>query len=127
MTKAIQLPPTPEEALNILPANRAIRRCCLAWAHVLTEELDKGKNGERASARAADAYRFLMPPLFGYENIRDFIACATHGMLIGAIEESQATKLLYAAQVALATVRRQPASPKPEAAQTTADPTPPLK
>ena len=54
-----------------------------------------------------------MPQLSGYDNIRDFIACVVNAMLIGAIEDNQGTKLLYGAQVALATVRRQPAAPKP--------------
>jgi hypothetical protein len=53
-----------------------------------------------------------LPPLSGFENIRDFIACVAHAMLIGAIMDNLGTKLLYAAQIALTTVRRQPASPK---------------
>jgi hypothetical protein len=53
-----------------------------------------------------------MPPLSGYENIRDFIACVAHAMLIGAIQSEQGSKLLYAAQVALCTVRNQPAPSK---------------
>ena len=50
-----------------------------------------------------------MPTLDGFENIRDFIACTAQAMLLGAITESKGTKLLYAAQVALGTVRYQPA------------------
>ena len=53
------------------------------------------------------AYRLAMPPLSGYQNICDFIACAGYGMLLGAIKESNGAKLLYAAQVALATVPRE--------------------
>jgi len=48
-----------------------------------------------------------MPPLSGYRNICDFIVCAGYGMLLGAIKEENGTKLLYSAQVALATVPRQ--------------------
>jgi hypothetical protein len=47
-----------------------------------------------------------MPPLLGAENIRDFIACVAHGMLIGVIENKDATKLLYAAQVAFSAQSR---------------------
>ena len=47
-----------------------------------------------------------MPPLLGAENIRDFIACVAHGMLIGTIENKDATKLLYAAQVAYLALNR---------------------
>jgi hypothetical protein len=49
-----------------------------------------------------------MPPLAGYESIRDFIACAAHGILIDAIPQKRANQLLYAAQVALASLRYQP-------------------
>ena len=48
-----------------------------------------------------------MPPLIGYQNICDFIACTGYGMLIGAIKDDSGSKLLYAAQVALATVPAQ--------------------
>jgi hypothetical protein len=51
-----------------------------------------------------------MPPLLGAENIREFIACVAHGMLIGAIENKDATRLLYAAQVAFSAQSR--AEPK---------------
>ncbi len=64
---------------------------------------------------AEKAYLDAMPSLSGHENIRDFVACVTNAMLIGAITDNQGTKLLYAAQVALTTVRCQPASSKPAA------------
>jgi hypothetical protein len=57
---------------------------------------------------ADTAYRSVLPDLVGYENIRDFIACVTHGMQITAITAFQASKLLYGAQVALAALRIQP-------------------
>jgi hypothetical protein len=45
-----------------------------------------------------------MPMLAGYEGIRDFVACAAHGILIGAIPPERGGQLLYAAQVALNTM-----------------------
>jgi hypothetical protein len=44
-----------------------------------------------------------MPSLIGAQNIRDFVACVAHGMLLEAIEDRSGGKLLYAAQVAFAT------------------------
>jgi hypothetical protein len=41
-----------------------------------------------------------MPSLTGEQNIRDFIACVAHGILLQAIEEKNGGKLLYAAQIA---------------------------
>ena len=65
------------------------------------------KNNESNACDWADkAYRNAMPALSGEEGIRDFVACAAHGLLIGAIREERATKLLYAAQVAITTLAR---------------------
>jgi len=57
-----------------------------------------------AARDASVAYRNAMPLLAGYEGARDFVACVAHGILIGAIPENKAGQLLYAAQVALATI-----------------------
>ncbi len=46
------------------------------------------------------AYRKAMPPLTGAGNIRDFIACVAHGMLMDVFQPAESTKLLYAAQLA---------------------------
>jgi hypothetical protein len=48
-----------------------------------------------------------MPPLSNRESIRDFIACAAHGILIGAITPQLSGQLLYAAQVALGALKRE--------------------
>ena len=58
------------------------------------------------------AYRSAMPPLTGPENIRDFIACTAHGMLIEAIDGPDAARLLYAAQIANGTLRHTRTSAK---------------
>ena len=54
-----------------------------------------------------------MPDLAGFENIRDFIACTAHGMIIGAIDSIEGAKLLYAAQVAVGALHHQPKAPHP--------------
>jgi hypothetical protein len=104
--------PIVTESSSPAPENLAINRCMDAWQRVYREQRAKGKPSYSASDEAASAYRKAMPPLSGHENISDFIACVAHGMLIGSIDSKDATKLLYAAQVALGTVRRQPSSPK---------------
>jgi hypothetical protein len=72
------------------------------------------------------ALRLAMPPLSGYQNICDFITCAGYGMLLGAIKHKNAGKLLYAAQVALAAVPREPKTQtRTASSQTANDPTPP--
>ena len=92
--------------------NPAVARCMAAWARAYKANI---KNEFDASRAAAQAYRDAMPRLYGYENICNFIACVAHGILIGAIDKKNDTKLLYAAQVALSSVHR-PAPHKPAAA-----------
>ena len=91
----------------------ALRRCCAAWQRAFDAYLATTKNADDidkifAYKEADEAYRNAMPMLVGYEGARDFIARASHGILIGAIPEDRAGQLLYAAQVALATLRHAP-------------------
>ncbi len=99
----------PEIDLNAKQARAAIKRCCAAWQRAYDAYMGRSKGSSTDSIFAAHnahpAYCKAMPPLAGYENIRDFLACAAHGILIEAIPEKRANQLLYAAQVALASLR----------------------
>jgi hypothetical protein len=106
----------PESTTSPVAANPAVARCLAAWNPVFKGELAKGRHRTTAAREAAQLYCDAMPPLCGYENIRDFIACAAHGMLIGAIDGTSGAKLLYAAQVALTTLRCQPSPQVPNPA-----------
>ncbi|MGB6691688.1 MAG: hypothetical protein WBE76_27940 [Terracidiphilus sp.] len=90
------------------PLNTAILRCCEAYAIAEQKEKKKNRSNHEASSAGAKAFRGALPPLSGYENIRDFIACVAHGMLIGAIWHDDVSQLLYAAQVATSALRCQP-------------------
>jgi hypothetical protein len=116
MTEAIETIPAPSEAKEPIAAsaNPAVDRCMNAQKSAYHAEFAKCEDECDALEAAENAYREAMPPLSGYNNIRDFIACVVNAMLIGVIADNQGTKLLYGAQVALTTVRRQPAVPKPE-------------
>jgi len=50
--------------------------------------------------RGNEAYRNAMPPLNTPDNIRDFVACLTHGMIINAIVDPFSARLLNAAKLA---------------------------
>ncbi|MDR3726641.1 MAG: hypothetical protein P4K86_06330 [Terracidiphilus sp.] len=108
---------TPSQAPQPSKASRAaIKRCMAAWKRVYQENLKYSEptRAEKALAElfAGPAYCAAMPPLAGYENIRDFIACAAHGILIDAIPEKRANQLLYAAQVALVSLNYEPKAQK---------------
>jgi hypothetical protein len=108
----IEAIPLPAVDPNPKHARAAIKRCCAAWQRSYDAYLE-GKDGSGmdkvfAAHRAGPAYCKAMPPLAGYESIRDFIACAAHGILIEAIPQKRANQLLYAAQVALASLNYEP-------------------
>jgi hypothetical protein len=85
-------------------ANLAISRCAEAWEDAYREQMEEDESEYSATKKAGVAYRAALPPLTSRDNCRDFIACVAHGILLGAIPETSAGKLLYAAQVALGAV-----------------------
>ena len=109
LVESIPLPKRPSEDKR---SRAAIKRCCAAWQRAFNAFLNEKGDDEMArivaARRAAPAYCKAMPPLAGLNNICDFIACAAHGILIEAIPEKRANQLLYAAQVALASLNREP-------------------
>ena len=118
MTEAIESTPAPSAVVdpNIVQEYPAIARCLRARSRACKEAREKNKPDYEASSEADQAYCNVMPRLSSYENIRDFIACVIHGMLIHVIDWDHSTKLLYAAQVALSTVRHKPVPEKPATA-----------
>jgi len=103
-------PPTsPAESDYAASDNPAVARCCEALERVRARS-EAGIRGIIYShSDCAAAYRRAMPSLSGPDNIRDFIACAAHGMLIGAISATDGARLLYAAQVARGALPNPPA------------------
>ena len=120
------IPPSTPESLEAAfhPSLKipAVALCNQAWVRVHAATRERSKNLYTAERCASIAFRLAMPPLSGYQNICDFIACAGYGMLLGAIKEKNAGKLLYAAQVALATVSKES---KTQTRSERIDPTPP--
>ena len=114
-------PPAPsastEEASNAAsqnPAlqNPAVAHCHQVWASAFPRIHKRERNEFTAADRAAEIFRAAMPPLSGYQNIVDFIACVGYGMAVGAIVDQAGTRLLYAAQIALAALPKPPKNPK---------------
>ena len=97
----------PEAALYPSLKNPAVALCTELWQKTHAATMEQTKSPYTADRCAAKVFRMAMPPLSGYQNICDFIACAGYGMLLGAIKEANGSKLLYAAQVALSTVPRE--------------------
>ncbi len=90
-----------------ITVNSAVQRCVTAWRQALAfkKVTDPFEPGVWSHDYAGKAYRNAMPWLSTPDNVDAFIACVAHGLAIGAIEPSDATKLLYAAQVAITSRR----------------------
>jgi hypothetical protein len=97
--------------------NAAVEHCVAEWTRVYRTERAKGEGSVFASTTASVSYRAAMPSLIGSDNIRDFIACVARGVLLGAIDSKDSSKLLYAAQVALSAQPR----PSPQRRRTSAE------
>jgi hypothetical protein len=83
---------------------------CITAANEANEESKRLKLDSYNTRMARRiAYRNAMPTLSSHQEICDFIACVTHGLLIELIDENMANKLLYGAQVAITALRREPA------------------
>jgi hypothetical protein len=112
--KDIQSASTPDSGPTPKPTSpkTAVRRCCAAYDRAYKAKFEERKeHGEAdffARTVGEKAFRDAMPMLAGYEGVRDFIACAAHGILINAIPQDRTSQLLYAAQVALAALRHAP-------------------
>jgi hypothetical protein len=85
----------------------AVRRCVKAYYDACDIE-DPKYTGLNPAAldRVHLAYRHAMPYLLpDPDSIDAFIACVTHGLVIQVFQPAEASKLLYAAQVALGSLR----------------------
>lgn len=93
-------PPSTRPALR----NPAVQACLNARKQSIEASRAEGRIRFETNQRAEEAYRLAIPDISSYENIRDFVACVTHGMLLNVILYDEGTKLLYAARVALAAI-----------------------
>jgi hypothetical protein len=103
-------PATIEEATST--RNAAVLRCCAARDRSLEDSRAGNVEKYEAKERSKDAYRNALPDLSGYKNIRDFVACISHGLLTGDISPINSPQFLYAAQVAISALRLEPKEKK---------------
>jgi hypothetical protein len=101
------------------PKNPALERCIKAWNRTYDlasinpkhESLDHFEENDVdelfARQQGANAFRSALPIIAGYENIRDFIACVTYGMLMDILPREECRELFEAAKIAMALLRAQ--------------------
>jgi hypothetical protein len=97
-----------EASSSPVAQNAAVQRCCDARLRAFEVSKAKDENFFDTKQRAEAAYHGAMPTLCDHQSLLDFIACVTHGMVIGAIDSIDGPRLLYAAQVATCAFRPGP-------------------
>jgi hypothetical protein len=107
------------QPLSDNPSNPALERCIKAWnrnhdlasinpKHESLSQFDEEDEDEIfARVQGAHAFREALPTLAGFENIRDFIACVTYGLLRDILPQEESRELLGAAKIAMALLRAQ--------------------
>jgi hypothetical protein len=92
-----------------LPGHRnpAVKRCQHEFERTFREEMRSGHSKFESRETAKLAFRCALPDLIGIDNIRDFIACLSAGLAVGILDHRDATRLLYAAQIAIAAAPRE--------------------
>ncbi len=85
-----------------------VQRCCDARDRSILESRAMNLSEAKTRERSQDAYLDAMPDLAGYQNIRDFIACVSYGVISGDISPINSPGYLYAAQVAISALRLEP-------------------
>lgn len=88
--------------------NPAVARCILARQRAYNREFAESNNEVHAGNIGEEAYRHAMPPLSGYYNIRDFIACVTYAVLTDMLRPRQTDQLFEAAKIAISALRNEP-------------------
>jgi len=98
---------TEEEPNDRASEHPAVLRCINAWNHALDKATAEGEDDGDARLQARSAYLRSMPPLAGFENVRDYIACVSFAQVSEVIFSFQAESLLATAKVALAAARQE--------------------
>ncbi len=117
-----QQPDTQPVSTQSAPRNPAVQFCLDAYHESLKLSREEGRIRYETNRLAEATYRAAMPDLTTSESIHDFIACVTHGMVLDIILYNDGTKLLYAAQVAITSLRsKNKAASKPSPSRSPRD------
>ncbi len=113
MIKAIQLATAARLEADGSPAlaNPAVARCVEIWKSTRLESLANGKSEFYSGRDAALAYCAALPPLYGQQNISNFIACVGYAIAIQILPEDKAANLLSAARIASSTSSKESKKP----------------
>jgi hypothetical protein len=104
-------PAGPRKPPKTADDNEAIVRCMKAWNNAYKKEaadLDDDESDYPAQKAGNEAYLRVTPPLVGYENICQFIACINFAVMTDIINYSDAKHYRANAKLALTAAFRKP-------------------
>lgn len=105
---ASPIPAPPAQPSPELASNSAVQRCCSAYHEALAARGGPKVSGARDAA--IEAYKNAVPFLSSRASIADFIACITHGMVLGVFWCDEGPRLILGARAALSAL---PLEPRP--------------
>jgi hypothetical protein len=114
---AVTTAPTGKKARKRNDDNEAIVRCMRAWNYTYKKGRAEDLSDYQAEKAANQAYLRAAPPLRGYKNICDFIACINFASISDIVIPRDAQHYLANAKLALSAVFHKPkplsSEPKP--------------
>ena len=93
-------------------AARAVTKCQDEWHNAFNIAKEKGLAPAKALRMAAVAYKLAMPRMESLSAIRAAIACIAQGIALEVFDGRDGSQLLYAAQVAMTTLKAKGARKK---------------
>jgi hypothetical protein len=85
--------------------DKALTTCRHAWEDAYAQANAKGLTAAKALRMAQVAYKLAMPKMDSLATIRAAISCTAQGIQLEVFDGRDGSQLLYAAQVALATLK----------------------
>jgi hypothetical protein len=85
--------------------DKAMTQCKDEWSRAYTLAQSKGLTAAKALRMASVAYKLAMPKMDSLPTIRAAIACIAQGIQLEVFDGRDGSQLLYAAQVAMSTLR----------------------
>ena len=93
-------------------AARAVAKCQDEYHHAYAIAKEKGLAPAKALRMAAVSYKLAMPRMESLNAIRAAIACIAQGIALEVFDGRDGSQLLYAAQVAMSTLKSKGAKKK---------------
>ena len=84
---------------------KALDHCKTEWSRAYDLAQIKGLNAARSMRMASVAYKLAMPKMDSLPSIRAAISCIAQGINLEVYDGRDGSQLLYAAQVALSTLK----------------------